>query len=1111
MYKNYTQTKGVRYKHVHKILLIMRLTTIILLASLLQASATSFAQKISLSEKRIPLNKLFIKISQQSGYGFLVSNNMLKGTSPVSIEVNGAELDEVLKAIFKNQPVTYRLENKQVTVIRREEPSFIEKIISRFQAIEVRGKVVDSLGNPLRGANVTVKGGGGSVSTNENGTFYLPNVKEGATLVVSYVGYISREIKAASDIVVVLHQIPSKLDEVQVIAYGTTSKRLNPGSVGTVTAATIEKQPVANPLAALIGRVPGLDIVQQSGIPGGGFTVRVRGANSLNNSNEPLFLIDGVPFLSNSMTVGNRAASTITQAGGSSPFNVLNPNDIESISVLKDADATAIYGSRGANGVILITTKKGKAGDSQISVNYSSGIVRAGRMQEVLNRRQYLDMRYEAFKNEGLDWKAPANATNASDLRTLDTLRDNNFQDELLGNTGHINNLQANISGGNKNTRFSVGTAYYRETTIFPGDQSDKKISGRFSIDHNSDNEKFIAQFSGTYGLENNNAVSGDLKTKAVTMAPIETLWTPDGKLNWETGSNAIAAILYAPYVGKSFNTQFNGTLGYRIIKGMLFKTTAQYSRFQFNSTNLRTEASQWPAQFAFSGPNARASDFGKRSTTTLNIEPQLTYERNLGPGRLTALLGATFQETEQEGNVLYATGYLDDALMQDPQSATTFTTSSEYSEYKYNAIFGRLNYDINKRYILSLNGRRDGSSRFGSGNVFANFGSAAAAWIFSEEALIKNNLSFLSFGKLRVSHGVTGSDRIGDYGYMGLYRSLPSSQYKGPLTALVPNSLANEDYKWETNQKTDIGLSLGFFKDRILLDATYYRNRSSNQLVGLPLSSITGFTSVTANLPATVQNTGLELELNTVNIKGNAFRWSSSFNITLPKNKLVSYPNLESSPYANSYVVGKSISIVKVYPFGGVDPQTGLNVFYNRFGEKTSDKRTLIQADRTVYIDLSPKFYGGFVNNFSYKNFELEVFFQFANKTGLQPSFQALAGTRLNNIPLYLFERRWQKPGDITDIQRFSSGSLLANNARSTSDDEKGYQEVSYARLKNVSLYYSFPTPSAKRIGLSNLRVYLQAQNLLTITDYEGMDPENFSSGTGPVRVMTAGIQVNL
>jgi TonB-linked SusC/RagA family outer membrane protein len=1099
------------YKIYAKLLLVMRLTTVLLIATLMQVSAAGLAQRITLNARQLPLEQALKEIRKQSGYDFLFDRKLINRKRNVDLALKDATLSQAMESLLSGLPLSYTISGK-IVAIKPKESSFVQKMISRFAEIDIKG-VVTNEGKPVAGASISVKGTSRVVNTNEKGEFFIENVDEDAIILISYVGFESRELRASqisSMGAIILMTQTSELDDVQVIAYGTTTKRLSPGAQSTVDAKTIERQPVPNPLAALIGRVPGLDIVQESGLSGGGFTVRIRGQNSLLNSNEPLFLIDGVPFATNAMTVGNkRNQPTVTgqQAGGASPFNVLNPADIESISVLKDADATAIYGSRGANGVVLITTKRGKAGETQVNVSASAGITEVARFQEMMDRRQYLDMRYEALRNDGIDWKSPS-YTQAADLKVLDTNVNNDIQQQLLGGTGKMNNINASVSGGNANLRFLMGAGYFKESSFLPGDQYNEKVSGKFSIDHNAINNKFTAQLNGNYAQDFNNTVSTDLQQRAMSVTPIQNLRTPEGKLNWETGQNPLAS-LYQPYSGKTRNMQVNSVLGYKILPNLQVKLAADYSLFQFNSVRQTPETSLWPLLF---NASQRSAEFGKRNSNTVNIEPQLTYNVAIGPGKLDVLAGGTYQQTNQEGTVLYASGFLDDVLMYDVQSAPTVSTSSGDSEYKYNAVFGRIGYNIANKYILSLNGRRDGSSRFGPANRFENFGSVGAAWIFSEEQLIKNNLGFLSFGKIRLSHGTTGSDRIDDYRYLALYRAMRTAEYNGPGSALIPENLANPDYQWETNRKTDVALTLGFLKDRILLEGNYFSNRSSNQLVGLPLPTITGFSSVVANLPATVQNTGIELELSTTNIQSNAFRWNTSFNMTLPKNKLIAYPNLESSPYANNYVVGQPITLVKVYPYGGIDPQTGLRVYKNRLGESTSDKRTLRQEDRTVFLDMGPKYYGGFMNNFNYKGFDLEVFFSFSQRNGVTRLSEAVAGRSLQNQPLYIFERRWQKPGDVTDIPKFTSLTDALTNANAIGrDDEQAYRKINYARLKNLSLYYTIPSRLVQGISMKNVRVYMQAQNLLTITNYEGMDPENASSGTGPLRVITGGLQINL
>ena len=1088
----------------------MRLTTVILIASLMQVSAAGHAQKISLSRSGAALEDVIKELRKQSGYDFIITDNLLNKSRAVSINIKKMDFVQTLEQIFKDQPLSYIIENHTV-IVKSREKSFLENLVEKIQEFDARGKVLSKEGLPLVGATVKVKGKSLNTNTNTEGNFVLRNAGNRDILIISYIGYATKEVPARESMgEIILELSDSKLDEIQIIAYGTTTRRLNTGSVGSVQAETIEKQPVGNVLNALTARVPGLDITQQSGIPGSGVTVRVRGTNSLTaTANEPLYLIDGVPFFGNSTnTVPNNFRQQ--PGGGASPFNSLNPGDIESIEVLKDADATAIYGSRGANGVILITTKKGKAGASKIDANFSSGFGQVARMMDVLNRRDYLDMRYEALRNDGA---TIATASFAPDLTVWDTTRTTNWQEELIGNTAQYTNAQLGFSGGDLNTSYSLSGNYWKETTVFPGDFADVKGSSRFSLNHTSVDQRWKAQLTGTYLKENNNLSFNDLSSTAITLPPLGMdFYLPDGKLNWVPNVANPFASLNMGFDAKTTNLNANSIISYQLANGLEVKAQLGYSNLRYATLYTVPETSQNPA--GFTGPANRYAEYGDQTTETWNIEPQLTYSVNLLGQPLNILVGTTFQKTRQQGALDYGTGYVDDALLENKGSAAAVTSRTAYSDYKYNSVFARINYNVKAKYILNLTGRRDGSSRFGPENKFGNFGAVGAAWIFTEEKGLKKKFSFLSFGKLRASYGVAGSDAIANYGYLSLYNNVSSAYpYPGQNgVGLQPASLANTDFQWESTRKADVALEFGFLKDRILFNTNYYQNRSSNQLVGYPISQVSGFATVPLNLPAVIQNTGWEMELNTINISKPDFSWTTGFNITLPSNKLIEYPELASSSNANTYVVGEPLTIVKVVPTLGIDPANGVMRYQNRIGETVNNIALLSVLDRTIAINTGKQLYGGFSNAFTYKNFELDVFFQFSKANGL---IWNASGTYVpgyyGNIPQFVYDRRWKGPDDTeaTMNKLTQSATSPAYLARPRSTDEEAYGNIFFARLKNVALSYQFNQPWVSKAKIQNLRIYAQAQNLATFTDYLGMDPENQSASIAPLAVMTFGLQV--
>jgi len=1067
-----------------------------MLAASLQIVARGYSQEISISLKNAPLEKLFTAVEQQTNFRFVYSKEAMELSKPVTIEVKNEALENILKLGFSNQPLSYSIDEKFIIVKIAEKK---KEVVALFH--DVNGRVVNENREAVV-ATITEKGTTNAVSTDINGYFQLKDIDENSILIVTGVGIETMEVKVAgkSNLSISVKTKITGLTEVIINkGYYSTSQKLNTGNVSKITAEIISKQPISNPLQALQGRVPGLQITQNTGVPGGGFTVKIRGQNSLRpDANNPLYIVDGVPFTST--TLISNPGSTIIPGGN--PLNNINPEDIESIEILKDADATAIYGSRGANGIILITTKKGKPGKTNVDVNFYAGIAKVPHMMDLLNTQEWLEMRHEAYNNDG---RTPTGFV-ARDLLQWDTTRYTDWQKVLIGKTAQTTYAKASISGGNSINQFLIGLSYRRETTVFPGDFTDQKISGHFNLNHISENRKFKASFLVSYVEDNNNLLRQDLTGLAISLQPnAPAIYDQNGNLNWEksTWSNPFAE-LSRKYKNNTGNLIANGNLNYQIIPSLQLKAVLGYNTLQGDEIATNPIKYSDPAL----GVNTGSANYANVSIKSWIIEPQAEYQIKKANSRLSALVGVTFQQNTQQGEAIFATGFANDALLENIQAAPTVSIqSSNYTQYRYNAFFGRLNFDFYEKYLINFTGRRDGSSRFGPSKQFASFGAIGAAWIFSNEKFVQKSLTFLSYGKLRVSYGITGNDQVGDYGYLDTY-STTAYPYQGG-TGLYPTRLVNPDYAWEANKKFEGALELGFLKDRLLFTASYYRNRSSNQLVGYPLANITGFPSIQNNFPATVQNTGVELELNTNIFKDKNFLWSTSINLTMPDNKLISYPNIAGSPYANTYKVGEPLYIKYLYHYEGVNTQTGVYQFQDLNG----DNILSTSGDRQFLKKIEQNFYGGFQNNFQYKGFQLDIFFQFVKQTGLTylASFLNLPG-RINNNQPSIVMNRWRKPGDATDIQKFSffTGPAVTAYSNSFNYGDNTIGDASFIRLKNISVSYQLPLRINEKLNIKNSRIYLLGQNLFTITNYIGLDPESqYDQVLPPLRIFTAGIQL--
>ncbi|MBA82976.1 SusC/RagA family TonB-linked outer membrane protein, partial [Leeuwenhoekiella sp.] len=832
---------------------------------------------------------------------------------------------------------------------------------------QVTGRVTDTNNNPIPGVSISLTNSNTGTQTDMDGTFELVASPQD-TLRVSYIGFKTLLLAVGNQtrFTIQLQQDITNLGEVTINAgYYNTTRREQTGSIARVTAEEIERQPVTNPLAALQGRMAGVSIVQRSGVPGNAPSIQIRGQNSLRNTlsnsgNLPLYIIDGVPLDSAPLN----SFSGLTSLGGIDPLNTLNPANIESIEVLKDADATAIYGSRGANGVILITTKKGTGGkqNTRFNAQVYTGAGVVPRKLVLINTADYISLRQEAFANDG----ATPTESNAPDLLLWDTDRYTDWQESLFGGTAETTGVNLGVSGGSERTYYNLGVGYQRETSVFPGDFKYTKLTANLSLNHRSSDERFKLQLSTSFGSDNNRQFDGSsFVSTALSLAPnAPALYTENGELNWEDSSwtNPFAT-LYRESEARVQQLISNLSLSYAI-------TPQLEARLNTGYTLLKSEEEvKQPLQFynpaLWSFVNSRSVDLNAQRQSWI-AEPQLNYRNTWGKFNLDALIGGTFQHRQGSTFSITGIGYSNDQLLGNLATAQqVVVTDNTSQEYAYAAAFGRIGFNYARKYYLNLTGRRDGSSRFGPSRRFASFGAVGGAWILSEENWMQGLKPFLSFTKLRGSYGSTGSDQIGDYGYLDTYSATPGGG------GLYPTQLTNPIYSWERNRKLELALELGFLNDHLRLNTSWYRNRSSNQLVGYNLPAITGFSSVQANLDATVENTGWEFEVAT-HLNRGRFNWQASLNMSIPQNRLIAFPGIDESSYANIYKVGKSLNIQFLYDYTGVDPETGLYTFedVNEDGVYNFDDRVLIK-------DLTRSLFGGFRNQFTYGRLNLDFLWE--------------------------------------------------------------------------------------------------------------------------------------
>ncbi|MBT1687110.1 SusC/RagA family TonB-linked outer membrane protein [Dawidia soli] len=1075
-------------------------------------------QEIFIGMDHENLEALIKKIEAASDFTSAYYSSAFEPYNDITFEPAKRTIREALELGFRGTGLEYTVKgnvivvgNRSVGVLGTSSPVGIGD--ATLASVRVTGKVKDSNGTPLPGVNVLVKGTTIGTATDVEGTFVLDMPEEGKILVFSFVGLKTVEMDATGRVSfdVTMEPDVATLQTVEISGgYYKTTNRSKTGSIVKVTADEIGKQPVTNPLMALQGRVPGLEIVPYSGGAGGAVKVVIRGRNSLRNNtleesaSGPLFVVDGVPIDASPLRSSASGGSPLPY--GYDPLSTLNPESIESVEILKDGDATAIYGSRGANGVILITTKRSTQKDrSNVDISAYSGVGRIVNRMDVLNTEQYLAMRREAFANDGVEPGMFDFDING----TWDQTRNTDWQEELLGGSARISDVQAGLSGGNGNTTFKLDGGFHKESVIYPGDFGYQRLTGNFTINHSSPNQKLAATVSIMYGADKSSVFEDfNFVNYALRLPPnAPPLYNDDGTLNWEivdfgyfklNSFNNPVAGLKNTNNSKAGNLIVNSVLSYSLGQGIMAKVNMGFTGLN------REELLKFPIEALspttiFSSTTG-SNTFGRSSRGSWIIEPQMTYSKIAEGHNLTAIIGASLQESTSQYQSITGFGYLSDVLLDNLRAASfTSITVDTNNQYKYLAFFMRVGYDWKEKYLLSLTGRRDGSSRFGPGKQFGNFGAVGVGWVFSNEALLRDKRRILSFGKLRASYGITGSDQIGDYKFYNTY-SISRYPYDNNV-ALSPTALYNPNYSWESTRKLEGAVELSFLEDKVSLEVSFYRNRSSNQLVNYQLPVITGFSGVLSNFNATVENAGWEAMLGINPIQTDHFHWNFSVNFSANKNKLVEFPGIENSSYSKLYEIGKPLSVQRLYTYEGVNPETGSQEVAD-----FNDDGVLDDKDRRFMSPLGPTYYGGINNTISFRSFDLSFLFQFVRQKQLGYVYP-LPGAA-GNAPVSVLNR-WQREGDVTDVGRFSQDFMNSYYyTKYVSASDYPIEDASFVRLKSISLSYTFPTSIIERTALSQAKIFVQGQNLLTISDYSGFDPETGTS-VPPLRMFTLGIQV--
>lgn len=1099
---------------VHRISRSGKLRVILFITVILMISTRAMAQKVSISGKHVSLEKVLKDIRRQTGHNFICKGEWVERIGPITIDVKDASIPEVLDKCLEGRPFAYKIADKTITVYPVSNMPLPE-------GFSISGTVISTGNKPLDGASVVVQRSRQGAITDARGRFTLKNIRPTDTLNVSFIGYNVRQVALSgqTEVTIVLKDASNQLDEVIMQAYSKSSERFITGNITRVTAKEIEKQSVMNPLLALQGRVPGLVVTPISGFASSPVRMEIRGINSLNTSvpSDPLYVIDGVPLTvlslgnsANRLSTGfiqdvNFSLPSGTTTNGQSPLFSINPQDIESIEVLKDADATAVYGARGSNGVILITTKKGQPGKMKFDLSINPPMLSMGkttRRLKLMDTKQYLQMRREAFKNDGIT----PSITNAPDLMLWDTTRYTDWQKEALGGVEKNFDISAGLSGGSEQTSFRINTNYNRRTNTTNISGATERLAVGSNINSVTRDQKFSVDLSANFSYSHVNVVSPVMNPIFAPNAP--PVFDQNGNPNWaEWNANGLLDLYpfgrnLSPANPQSTTTLTSSLhLAYKPFKGLTLSAVLGYN-FAYNSTDyFRTIASQNPYRDNLTG----GASFNTTHNSGWTVNPQVTYNTRLGKGSLQFNVVATEQVVATNGTNLEGGGYKDDILLGTINNAGTVYTYSASSRSKNASLVGGVSYNWDGKYIVNLNGTRQGSSKFGPDNKYGNFGSVGAAWIASEEKWMSGLLpSFVSFLKFRSSYGLTGSDGVADYQYLALWQIQSVNTNPGGYNdemALTPTVRPNQRYKWENNRKFEVAMNLGLLQDRVSLSVDYYKNRISDQLTSYPTPAYINapyMNAIVTNVPLLLENRGWEGAVTAELVNTEKFSLSANFNISRNRNILVAFPDLENTPYAGQYAIGQSVNTQYVYHFVGVDPLTGVIAFkdYNNDGIISNNWVMAPAAgadDRGKAYDLQPRFAGGFGLSGNYKKLTFGFFFTYKKQLGrnLYASLYYSPGAFNQNLPPeFITGAHWQKAGDISTYPAFTTHPVI-DSWSSIYFSDLSFTDASFIRLNNANISYPLPEAWGRKIGLKHLTVSLYAQNILTITRYKGGDPE--------------------
>lgn len=974
---------------------------------------------------------------------------------------------------------------------------FLSLLFMGFHTIAQRivsGTVTDPDGSALPGVTVLVKGTTTGTTSDLDGNYRLSVPEDGGVLVFRFIGFSATEVEIGSRSVidVALDEDVTELSEVVVTGYGQQLKTDLTGNIAQVSGDDIQNLPVPNFEEAMQGRATGVHIESSNGKLGQGIKVRIRGSSSITADNQPLFVVDGVPITT--QNVGNPVEAAVN------PLSDINPNDIASIEVLKDASAAAIYGSRASNGVVIITTRTGKSGKTKFNLNYQTGISNPTNKREWLNAEEYVDYLLEGAANsdelDGVPTDHPDSwsqfvtgrldrYSGESDWRTGET--DTNWEDQAYNEDARNTRVDLSASGGNENTRFFLSGSYVDQEGILVGN-SLQRLSSRLNLDHDA-SDRLTIGMNTSFIRTDNDRVADDNQfstpIQVIALAPITPVRDSEGNLNDRPVTTYYNGLIDLEGVSRkdiTYRNLSNMFASYEILDGLTFRAelgvdllTQNQERFWADYTNGGEGTngygiSRWVRVFNY------------------NTKAFFNYNKAINESNQIDFTGGfDFQQSNTSVTRVEGQEFPVNDLKTLASAADIADATGTFTEFSFLSYFGRINYKLNNRYLLTVSTRIDGSSRFGENNKYGFFPAGALGWIITEESFLSDS-DLLSFLKLRASYGITGNAGIGNFDHLGLFGA---EGYAG-TGGLQPTQINNPDLTWEQNAQFDIGIDFGFFNDRINGEIDYYIKKSSDLLLNVNIPGTSGFRTQTQNIGA-MENKGVELIINGTILNG-PVNWTSSFNIAFNKNEVTDLGEVDiiddgSSRTMNVVRVGSPLGVFYGAEYAGVDPQNGDALWYTNSGD--NPRETTNSFGNAAFVPLgspNPDYVGGFTNKVAWNGFDLNVFFQFVQGNDVHNVggvFQA-AGDWFDNPEKSLVDR-WREPGDDTDVPKIYFAYGNGGQGRSS----RFLYDGSYVRLKAVTLGYSLPQTLVSRARLSSARIYLSGINLMTFTDYPGWDPE--------------------